>query len=161
GGAADELTDGSAQQTLEALAQARAQYQRGTATLGAYPWKQWRSLVAVAGLLAVPLLVFALDKVGAIPATAQLFAGVSAALALVAGGLRSVSSYAKTQLDRLDKAETAVRVEIEQKRRKLDDQVRAAEAKVADKTAEVEALAARDAQLGQELAALEVRARAV
>jgi hypothetical protein len=160
-GLAADLTDGSAAQTLQALEQARTQLQRGSLALGAYPLDSRKTALALGALLAVPLLVFGLGRVGAIPPAAQVFAGVSAALAVTARGLRSVSSWAKTQLDELDRAEAEVRAEIDEKRRQLEKSLRDAEAKVANETAAVEGLTVLDQQLGGEIAELEVRAKAV
>jgi hypothetical protein len=160
-GLVDEPTDGAAGQTLQALGHARTQLERGSGALAAYPWDRRKSAFLLAALLCVPLLVFVLDQVDAIPATAQVFAGVSAGLALVARGLRSVSTWTKAQLDELDRAESAVRAEIEEKRRRLERELREAEAKVSREAEAVEELAAHDRQLENEIAELEVRAKAV
>ena len=158
---ADRVTDGNATETLDAISKARAQLQRGTVALGAYPWNRWKSLIVLAGLLAIPVLVLVLDQVHAIPVTAQVFAGISAALALVTAGLRSVTAWAKGRLDELDKAEAAVKAEIEEQRQKLREGVRAAETALAEANAEVEELSGRDRVLDREIAALEIRAKSV
>jgi hypothetical protein len=158
---ADRVTDGNATKTLDAIADARAQLQRGTVALGAYPWNRWKTLIVLVGLLAVPVLVLVLSQVHAIPVTAQVFAGVSAALALVAAGLRSVTAWAKGRLDELDKAEAAVKAEIEEKREKLRADVRAAETALAEADAQVEELSGRDRALDREIAALELKAKSV
>jgi hypothetical protein len=158
---ADRATDGHASQTLAAIEDARAQLRRGTAAIGGYEWNRRRTIVAVGALVAVPLLVFALDRIGTIPATAQVFAGVSAALALMTAGLRVVTGWTKERLDALEEAEAAVRDEIESQRQTLQAEVDAAVRSVADANAEVESLTTQDRDLAREIAVLEVRAKSV
>lgn len=158
---ADQATDGTASQTLTAIGDARAQLQRGTVAFGAYPWNRGKSFLALGALLVVPLLVFVLAQIDAIPVTAQVFAGVSAVLALVTGALRSVTSWAKKRLDELEEAEAAVKADIEEQRKALDAVVQAAAKNVADADAEVEDLSAQDRALEREIAALEARAKSV
>jgi hypothetical protein len=158
---ADQVTDGTASQTLAAISDARAQLQRGTVALGAYPWKGWKRIAALGALLAVPLLVFALAQAESIPVTAQVFAGVSAALGLVAGALRSVTSWAKKELDALEEAEAAVKADVEQQRKQLDAAVQVAAEKVADIHAEVQDLSAQNSAIEGEIAVLEAQARSV
>jgi KAP family P-loop domain len=160
-GLVDQVTHGTAGDALEAIDHARAQFQRGTVALGAYPWSRRKAAVVVASLFAVPLLVFALAQIDVIPVAAQVFAGVSAALALVTAALRSVTSWAKARLDALDEAEAKVRDEIEKQRGKLEDAVRSAAADVADAAGKIDALAARDEALEAEIADLEERKRSV
>jgi hypothetical protein len=158
-GFADSATNGTASQTLSAISDARTQLQRASVTLGAYPWT-WRTSVAVgAALVAVPVLVFVLDRISALPAMAQLFAGASALLAVVAAGLRTVSAWAKGRLDTLEKAEVAVQAEIDEERRKRDDAVRGASKKVDDARAKIDELSGKGRVLDAELADLEARAR--
>src|SRR5262249_44715553 len=146
-GIADYVTDGTASEALGAISHARAQLQRGTVALGAYPWSKRKSFLALGALLGVPLLVLLLAQVEAIPVTAQVFAGVSAALALITGALRSVSSWAKVQVDKLDNAEAAIKTDVEKQREKLNESVRAAAERVADAAATVERLSAHDRDL--------------
>ena len=160
-GFADQATDGKASQTLGSISDARAQLQRGTGALGAYPWNRRKSFLALGALLAVPLLVLVLAQIDAIPAVAQVFAGVSAALGLVTVALRSVTSWAKSRLDELDRAKAAVQADIEEQQRVLDEAVRVAAENVAAAAAEIEDLTAADRALEGEIAALEARARSV
>ena len=158
---ADRATDGSASQTIAAIGDARVQLQRGTVAFGAYPWDRRKTLAALAALLAVPVLVFVLAQLGSIPVTAQVFAGVSAALGIATGALRVVTSWAKKRLDALEQAEAAVKADVENQRKALNAEVQAAAKSIADATAEIEELSAQDRVLEREIAELEVRAKSV
>jgi hypothetical protein len=158
---ADRATDGTASQTLAAIGDARVQLQRGTVALGAYPWSRRKTAAALAALLAVPVLVFVLAEIGSIPVTAQVFAGVSAAVGIATAALRVVSSWAKQGLDALEAAEAAVRADFEKQRAAREAEVQAAAKQVAQTTAEVQALSDQDRSLEREIAALELRAKSV
>jgi KAP family P-loop domain len=160
-GLADDVTDGTAGQALDAIAQARAQYQRGTVALGAYPWKRRTTLLAAAALLAVPLLVLVLAQIDSIPVVAQVFAGISAAVAVATKAVRSVTAWAKERLDEYDKAEATIKAEIEKQRAALDEEVRLAAENAAKAAAEVEQLSAKDRRLEAEIAELELLKKTV
>jgi uncharacterized protein YoxC len=160
-GFADNATDGTAGEALGAISDLRAQLQRAPIAVGAYPWNKGKTVLAFGALLAVPLLVFGLSQIESIPAVAQVFAGVSAALAVVAGAVRSVTSWTKTRLDKLAEAEAKVKKDIEEQQRRLDQAVAEAADRVADADAKVEDLKARDSSLEREIAALEEQAKSV
>ncbi len=160
-GFVDQMTDGTASETLAAISDARAQLQRGTVALGAYPWSTGKKIASLGALLAVPVLVFVLAQLESIPATAQVFAGVSAALGLVAVALRSVTSWAKKQLDELESAEAAVKADIDRQRKALEVAVQAAAEKVAEADAQVEQLSAKNGAIEDEIAELEAEAKSL
>ena len=158
---ADRATEGTAGEALGAIGDLRAQLQRAPVAVGAYPWDRRKTFLAFGALLAVPLLVLVLSQVESIPPVAQVFAGVSAALAVVAGAVRSVTSWTKARLDKLAEAEAKIKADAEKQRRELDEAVTAAKARVAEADARVEELSARDSSLDQEIAALEQRAKSI
>jgi hypothetical protein len=158
---ADGATEGTAGEALGAIGDLRAQLQRAPVAVGAYPWDQRKTFLAFGALLAVPLLVLVLSQVESIPPVAQVFSGVSAALAVVAGGVRSVTSWTKVRLDKLAEAEAKIKADAEAQRRQLDEAVTAAKARVAEADAKVEELSARDSSLDREIAALEERAKSI
>jgi KAP family P-loop domain len=158
---AESATDGTARDALGAISDLRAQLQRAPGAVGAYPWTKPKTFLAFGALLAVPLLVFALSQLESIPVVAQAFAGVSAALGLVAGAVRSVTSWTKARLDKLAEAEAAIKADINEQQRKLDETVEAAATRVAEADAEVAKLSARDSTLEQEIDALEEQAKSM
>ena len=160
-GVADSATDGTAGQALDAIGDLRSQLQRAPVAVGAYPWDRRKTYIAFGALLAVPLLVFLLSQIESIPAVAQVFAGVSAALAIVAGAVRSVTSWTKGRLDMLAKAEAAVKADIEERQRSIDAEVAEAAARAADADAKFEQVSARDRSLEREIAALEEQAKSI
>jgi uncharacterized protein YoxC len=158
---ADRATGGTAGEALGAIGDLRAQLQRAPVAVGAYPWSSRKTFLAFGALLAVPLLVLVLSRIESIPAVAQVFAGVSAALAVVAGAVRSVTSWTKTRLDKLAEAEAEIKADVKEQQRELDEAVADAATRVAEADARVDELSARDSSLDREIAALEERAKSV
>jgi hypothetical protein len=158
---AESATDGTARDALGAISDLRVQLQRAPVAVGAYPWTKPKTFLAFGALLAVPLLVFALSQLESIPVVAQVFAGVSAALGLVASAVRSVTSWTKARLDKLAEAEAAIKADIKQQQRELEETVVEAATRVADADAEVAKLSAQDSSLEQEIDALEERAKSM
>lgn len=159
--AADRQTSGKASETLVAIEEVRTQLQRGSVALGAYPWSRRKTVFALVALLAVPALVLVLDQIDAIPTTAQVFAGVTAALGILTAALRTVTSWTKGRLDQLESAEAAVRADIEEQRKAVRAKVDEAAENVAKVDARIDELTSQDRSLGTEIAALELRARSL
>jgi hypothetical protein len=158
---ADQVTERKAGEALDAIGEARTQLRRSTFVIGTYRWTRKRKAFAAVALLAVPLLVYALSRIPHIPGTAQIFAGISAALVFATAALRSFAGWTKAQLDELDKAETAIRRDIEAQKADLEKNVQSAKENVAKAGSEVGRLAGHDRALQGEIAELEARAKAV
>jgi hypothetical protein len=160
-GLVDVGTGGRAGEAVAAIDDARAELRRGLGVVRGFRWSDPRTWASVAALVAVPVVVWLLDRHTGLPDTAQVFAGAGALLAAVTGALRGATAQVRSRLDALDRAATAVRQETEAKQRHLQAEVHTARAKAADAQAAVDRLVSEEEALAGEIDQLRERVSGV
>lgn len=150
-GVVPDRATASLEGALEALAGARAELARGRGLLAGFGRNDWRTWLAVGALALVPVAVWVVAEIAEVPVVAQAFAGISALLAAVTGGLRAATAQVRTRLDRLDEAERTVRKQFDGKRLQLQQRVADARTNVEAAANTVEDLTGRTRGLDEEI----------
>ena len=144
-----------------AIDDARAELTRGLGLVRGFRWSDPRTWLAIGALVGVPILVWLLGEASSMAGPTQVFAGLSALLATVAGALRGATAQVRSRLDALDRAAAEVRAEVDARRQELAENVELARKNAAAAQAEVDALVGRERALTGEIEQLQDRVAGV
>ena len=153
-GAGAELAGKDTAELADAVAEARAELQRGRGLLGAY-WTVPRVIVATLAALAVPAIALAADAAD-LPPVVSLLGGLSALVPSVTTLLRSATQWTRKQLDELEAVARELEAELAERERELDARLAAAQAQLQQANAALAAVESSEQAALTEAASLEV-----
>jgi hypothetical protein len=133
----DPAPTGGATDLLAALAEARAEVQRGRALLGPY-WSWPRIARASLVALGVPVVAAGLDAIFDLPAAVSVLGGLSVVAPAVTALLRSGTQWSRRTLDDLQAAQDEVEAAVAERTRELEEEVERARRDLEEVGAELE-----------------------